>query len=79
MIPNLRHHTKQKNDIAIYYALVFHFFLLIFIVNYASIDIDNIIENFKAEFLINEYQSKQYDMNEIKINELYLPYNRNII
>ena len=79
MKPNLRHHTKQKNYIAIFYSLVFHFFLFVFLVNYSSISVDDIIDNFKKEFLIKETQSKQYDMNEMEINELYLPYTRIII
>jgi len=79
MKPNLRHHTKQKNYIAIFYSLVFHFFLFVFLVNYSSISVDDIIDNFKKEFLINENQIKQYDMNEMEINELYLPYTRIII
>ena len=78
MNPNIRHHTKQKNYVAIFYSLVFHFFLFVFLVNYSSISVDDIIDNFKKEFLINENQSKQYDMNEMEINELYLPYTRNI-
>ena len=79
MKPNLRHHTKQKYYIAIFYSLVFHFFLFVFLVNYSSISVDDVIENFKKEFLINETQSKHYDINEVDINELYLPHNRNII
>ncbi len=79
MKPNLRHHTKQKNYVAIFYSLVFHFFLFVFLVNYSSINVGDIIENFKKEFLINENQSEQYDLNEIEINELYIPYFRNII
>lgn len=79
MKPNLRQHTKQKNYAAIFYSLVFHFFLFVFLVNYTSISMDDIIENFKKEFLINENQSNQYDMNEMEINELYVPYARNII
>ena len=79
MKPNLKHHTKQKNYVAIFYSLVFHFFLFVFLVNYSSISVDDIIENFKKEFLINENQNKKYDMNEMEINELYLPYTRNII
>lgn len=76
---NLRHHTKQKNYASIFYSLVFHFFLFVFLVNYSSISMDDIIENFKKEFLINENQGKQHDMNEMEINELFIPYARNII
>ncbi|MBL7129415.1 MAG: hypothetical protein ISS16_10600 [Ignavibacteria bacterium] len=79
MKPNLKHHTKQKYYVAIFYSLVFHFFLFVFLVNYSSISVDDVIGNFKKEFLINESQNKKYDMNEMEINELYLPYTRNII
>ncbi len=80
MKPNIRHHTRQKNYIAIFYSLVFHLFLFIFIVNYASIDVDNIIDNLKAEFIGSNNKTHQYpDINKMHINELYIPHIRNTI
>jgi len=80
MKPNIRHHTKQKNYIAIFYSLVFHFFLFIFIVNYSSDSIDNIIENLKREFNTTGIIKKQYpNIKDVHINELYIPYIRNTV
>ena len=82
MKPNIRHHTKQKNYIAIIYSLVFHLFLFIFIVNYSSVSIDNIIENLKREFTISGdkiYNSQYPDINEMDINELYIPHTRSTL
>lgn len=81
MKPKLRHHSTQKNYIAILYSLVFHLILFIFLVNYSSVSIENIIENLKKEFISGDktYNTQYPDIKEMDINELYIPHIRNTI
>lgn len=70
-IPKLRETQVQKNYVAIWYSVIIHFVLVIFLVNYNKIAIQDFLYETKDGIIevIKSY-SKQ-DLMEKKINELF--------
>jgi len=71
LIPKLRHHQVQRNYVAIWYSVVIHFFVIIFLVNYSNIDIRNIFTRAKENLIeIIEYY-KPDSIEDLEINEVF--------
>lgn len=70
-IPKLREHQVQKNYVAIWYSVIIHFVLVIFLVNHNKIQIKEFLYETR-DGLIDMIQTyNEPDIMKQKINELF--------